>query len=186
MNWLEFTAAMTGAVAWPAVVLIALIALRRSLLELLPGLHRLRYKDLELTFGRQVAEARGEIESHQHRAQVTTETPVGEDEYYRLLADVSPRAAILEAWLPFETLATRLAEARGLMSRGRPLQMPALIGGLKNESLLTDEEARAITRLRAIRNEVVHAPTVDLPSHEVLDYVRVLRGITSALEGRAA
>ena len=50
--------------------------------------------------------------------------------------------------------------------------------------MLTDEEARAVTRLRGIRNEVVHAPVVMLNTDSVVEYIKLLRQITSMLTTR--
>ena len=61
MDTLSFTAEMTKALAWPLTIILALLLLRRPLADLIPLLQRLRYKDLELDFGKRVQELASEI-----------------------------------------------------------------------------------------------------------------------------
>jgi hypothetical protein len=50
--------------------------------------------------------------------------------------------------------------------------------------MLTNEEADIVFKFRALRNDVVHARTPDLPKETVADYAIVLAGIKSALQQR--
>jgi uncharacterized protein YutE (UPF0331/DUF86 family) len=102
------------------------------------------------------------------------------------LAEISPRAAVLEAWLPFEVALGRVAQKLDLKDRGHALQMPRMIDALVSRSVLTAEEGRAISRLREIRNKVVHARDVDLSPDSVAEFARVLSEVTAAMEQRAA
>jgi hypothetical protein len=187
VDWLTFFASVVGSLAWPGAVVAIVLVLRRSLNKLLPGLNRLKYKDLELEFGKQLAQAKVEIEAAPEVQQLPERQRLDaarDATYFSALAEISPRAAVLEAWLPFEVALSRVVEKLGLMDRGRPLQMPRLIDALVARGVLTPDEGRAISRLRAIRNEVVHAPAVDLPRDAVAEYARVLSEVTAAMERR--
>jgi hypothetical protein len=61
MDALQFTSSLVGSLAWPSVVLAIVVALRKPLSDLLPLLQRLKYKDLELDFGKRVEELRAEV-----------------------------------------------------------------------------------------------------------------------------
>jgi hypothetical protein len=187
MDWLSFVASVVGSVAWPVTAVGVVFVLRRALNRLLPDLSRLKYKDLELEFGRQVAKARAEIEATPAPPQLpeSTSRTVQAQPYFQTLAEVSPRAALLEAWLPFEIAASQIGERLSISQPGRPAQMPSLIEGLNREGMLTDDEARAVARLRAVRNDVVHAPAVDLSPQAVAEYASLLQDVTQALERRA-
>jgi hypothetical protein len=52
----QFITEMVKALAWPAVVLIGLVVLRKHLNELLPLLSRLKYHDIEIEFGKKLSE----------------------------------------------------------------------------------------------------------------------------------
>ena len=120
MDWLTFTASVIDSLAWPAAAVAIVFALRRSLNKLLPDLNKLKYKDLELEFGKQVAEAKMEIERTVKPPQLPESemAQVGRDAaYFEALADISPRAAVLEAWLPFEAAASAIAQDIGVQQR---------------------------------------------------------------------
>ena len=61
MNWLQFTADMTGHLAWPAMLIVAVLVLRKPLLALLPELQRLKIKDFEFDFRKTLDEAKREV-----------------------------------------------------------------------------------------------------------------------------
>jgi len=57
MLLLDFAAKIIGSLAWPATLLVVMIFLRKPIRDLLPFLERLKYKDFELSFRRQLQEA---------------------------------------------------------------------------------------------------------------------------------
>ncbi|MGH2397987.1 MAG: hypothetical protein ACRDFW_13640 [bacterium] len=63
MDWLTFIARVIDAAAWPVTVFVILLLLRKPLSGLIPLLQRLKYKDLELEFGRQIQEVRQEVQA---------------------------------------------------------------------------------------------------------------------------
>jgi hypothetical protein len=190
MDWLTFFASLVGSLAWPAALVGVVLVLRRSLNRLLPDLTRLKYKDLELEFGRQVAQAKIEIETSPEVKQLPERRQLELSVHsvsLTALARISPRAAVLEAWLPFEVVLSRVGVKLGLMNAGRPpLQMPHLIEALVNRGALTSDEGRAVTRLRELRNKVVHAPAVELPPNAVAEFAQVLAEVAGAMEQRVA
>src|SRR5215207_8632055 len=101
MDWLSFAAALVKALAWPLTVLGIFLVLRRPLTGLVPLLARLKFKDLELDFGRRLAEASAEAATLPGIPPAAA-LPAGSDEVLLRLATDAPRAAILEAWLRLE------------------------------------------------------------------------------------
>ena len=55
MDWLQFLSSVVGSLAWPATVLALVVLLRAPVTRVLLTLTRLKYKDLELDFGRELA-----------------------------------------------------------------------------------------------------------------------------------
>src|SRR3970040_2344480 len=110
MDTLSFPAEMTKALAWPRTIILALLLLRRPLADLIPLLQRLRYKDLELDFGKRVQELASEIKKQLPGGR----QPGGAQQRGRNrladLAHASPRAAVLEAWLEVEEAAIAAAK----------------------------------------------------------------------------
>jgi hypothetical protein len=193
MGILAFIASLVQSLAWPLAIVLIVFMFRQSLAKLIPGLQRLKYKDIELEFGRQLEEVKQELGPSpvpQELPGPVAEPPrlpeaKGTSRYYRSLAEVSPRAAILEAWLGFELAANTAIESLEPSSKGRPLSMPRLFSVLGESGLLTSAEVDALTRLRALRNQVVHGPEPDLSIDVIADYSSLLRRITDELQARA-
>jgi len=187
MDWLSFIASVVRSLAWPLTALSIILVFRRQLIRLLHHRIRVKYKNLELEFGRQIAKARVEIEAlaASPRLAKTMSQPPQRQVYFETLAEVSPRAALLEAWLPFEITASRLGEQLHIVTPGHSVQLPRLIESLAHEGLLTHDEVRGVARLRALRNEAVHAPSVDLSPKAVAEYAALLQDVTESLERRA-
>jgi len=91
MDWLTFIAAIVKALAWPLTVLGVFAVLRRPLLGLIPLVARLKFKDLELDFGRRLAEVRAEAES---LPGVPSAAPTESDDTLLRLAAMAPRATV--------------------------------------------------------------------------------------------
>jgi hypothetical protein len=194
MDILTFIATVVGNLAWPTAVIVLAIVFRRDLGRLIPALQRIRYGEVEVEFAREVAQAKQELEPLPpvdgeivgYPPQLPEATTTSPTQYYRSLADVSPRAAILEAWLGFELAANAAIESLRLAPSGRPLQMTRLFDLLRQAELLTDSELDALTRLRALRNQVVHGPEPDLSTETIAEYALTLKRVTDAMQRRLA
>jgi hypothetical protein len=193
MDVLAFIASVIQSLAWPAAIVLIVFMFRQSLAKLIPGLQRLKYKDIQLEFGRQLEEVKQELGPSPAPPGLPGPVPEpprlpepkGTTRYYRSLAEVSPRAAILEAWLGFELAANAAVESLQPSNKGRPLSMPRLFSVLSEAELLTSAEVDALTRLRALRNQVVHGPEPDLSVDVIAEYTSLLRRITDDLQTRA-
>ena len=53
-----FIANVVGSLAWPVAALIALLLVRKILISLLPLVRTLKYSELEVSFGREIAAVR--------------------------------------------------------------------------------------------------------------------------------
>lgn len=185
MGTLEFIAALVQAVAWPAAVVTVLVLFRRSLRALLPNLNRFRYKDLEVEFGKQLAAVREQLEPPAKPKRL----PPAEDEeavdYYRAVAETSPRAAIIEAWIGLETTAVSSARALDLLPNDRPVSFPRLLSALRSSELLTAREAEGLGKLRTLRNAAAHDHKLDIGEAEVEEFIGVTRDIAESIAARA-
>lgn len=190
----DFVASIVGSLAWPLAIVGIVFMFRRSLAKLIPGIQRLKYKDVEVEFGRQLEEVKEELgpppsppvnlPAPELQRRLPVSVPSTDVRYFQTLAEISPRAAILEAWIEFEMAANRAVETLGLNREGRPLSMQRLFDVLRERELIGPPEVDALTRLRALRNQVVHGPEPDLSPSLVAEYASVLRRITRDIQGR--
>ena len=169
MDWLSFVASIVGSLAWPAAVLLLVLVLRRPIGALLPLLQRLKYKELEVEFGRRVEEVREELAQELPGATALEAGGDGGDAIARL-AEVSPRSAVLEAWRDVELAALDAARRiAGETFRNRTLTFHALRVLEQSDSL--DRNVIAVLRdLRGLRNEAAHAPDFALTRESAVDY----------------
>ena len=185
MDWLSFIAAIVKALAWPLTVLGIFLVLRRPLAGLLPLLARLRFKDLELDFGRRLAEARAEAATLP-ATQLPAPTATNDDALIRL-ADASPRAAILEAWLRVEAAALTAARRRGTTEPISQLRTPGrLIESLEELGVIDARQAAVFHELRSLRNSAAHALGFEPSPEAARDYVRLAARLEQSLEDGAA
>jgi len=58
MDWLTFFSKIIDSIIWPLVIIVAGIILRKPLSSLIPLLRKLKYKDFEAEFSKEVSELR--------------------------------------------------------------------------------------------------------------------------------
>ena len=180
MDWLQFIASLAAALAWPLTVLGIFLVLRRPLAALLPVVARLRFKDLELDFGRRLAEARAEAATMPAAAPTPA---VATDEALLRLADAAPRAAILEAWLRLEAAALAAARRRGTTEPVSRLRAPTrLIEALEELRVIDARQAAVFHELRSLRNSAAHALGFEPSPDAARDYVRLAARLEQSLD----
>jgi hypothetical protein len=168
---LTFVAALVSALAWPVTILIIFIVLRRPLLELVPLLTRFRYGNIELDFGQRVREIASEIQKVLPPTNGTGPIGVGLSEYNIRLAQLSPRAVILEAWLQLEEAAVVAAKKHGLNLTSQETRSPLLLGqALEQAGILDEAKQKIFYRLRNLRNAATHASDFDFEPESALEY----------------
>lgn len=183
MGVLEFVAALVGHLAWPVSVIVLVSLLRGPLVELIPTLNRLRYKDLELTFG---------ARAHQLANAAEQSLPAGEPEGPELgrlrdLALVSPRAAVIESWLRLEAAAGLALQARGAKLRRDDFRSPLGLGrALQGAQVLNGEELKVFDELRNLRNAATHGPEFALNPEAAVEYARAAIRLADVVKARAS
>ncbi len=190
MDWRTFVVELVKAVAWPLTVLGLFAALRRPLLGLLPLVTRLRYKDFEFDFRRRLEEANAEAralppgappDAAGGDARAPARVAAGD---LLALADASPRAAILEAWIRVEAAALEAARRRGAPEPISELRSPTrLIEALEERGVIDARQAAVFHDLRSLRNSAAHALGFTPAPGAAADYVRLAARLEQSLEG---
>jgi hypothetical protein len=181
MDWLTFSVEMTNALSWPLVTLIVLLLFKPQLLEMIALIRKVRYKDIEVEIAKREI---GEVRELSSAVQIDRdETYSFRDlEYFKQLADISPRAAITEAWSRVESLVYKVAQLPGMESRpiGTPFSNILIL--LRESGAIEPATLRLIEKLRAIRNKTVHMKTDGLNSVDALDYVLSMQHVEAAIK----
>ncbi|MFD2256783.1 hypothetical protein ACFSSA_08860 [Luteolibacter algae] len=174
MTFLEFLASLVSSLAWPATIFLAIFFLRKPLVELIPLLKKLKYKEFE-------AEFRDALEATPVPPTIATDDTLSADSpgdllksrnYYLQLAEVSPRSAIMEAWLELESASsdayTRIVKP-GMKVFMNPRDTAQYLYG---QSLITEDEYKSFQSLARLRNKAAHETDLsDMNQKVVGEYV---------------
>ena len=190
MDWLTFISKVVEAVAGPLVVVAVLIYLRKELPSIVKSLRKLKFKDVELEFG----EAAIALAAETKRVVPTAKTDItiqGQDEEtviarLNTIAELSPRAAILEAWLLVEGAAADLLGNQKLAKLSANPGPMRIREGLRRAEVLTPPQEAAFEHLRRLRNEAVHAPEAEFTASAITSYIESAVAMAVYLEDMAS
>lgn len=167
-------AAMAAACAWPLTVVLLVVALKSPLLNLIRDIRRFRYGKFEAVFGKEVRR----LEQRADEAELPSVGRMEEElqperasSLYRL-AETSPRAAIIEAWLLVEDALREVAMRLGL---DVPSRAPAIqvLGMLERRRLAPQKLLSISDELRYLRNIAVHESDFDIGTDKVINYINL-------------
>ncbi|HEU4952819.1 MAG TPA: hypothetical protein VFT46_12790 [Holophagaceae bacterium] len=155
---------------WPIVVIWLAYMFRAELQALMDRMSQFRYRDFEAKFNAKMAEA----EQGQKSAPMPQAEPKPDqsrNERIQSLIAISPRSAVLEAWIEFEQTARTLSERLGMqMALHNPM---ALIHRVASEANLPDQLVRAMGNLRELRNMAAHAPDFAISPEMAQNYANL-------------
>lgn len=169
MDWLTFTVEITKALSWPLAVLVSVVILKGYLRGTLLFLRKLKYKDVEVEFAEKIKELDTAIKQElPSSADIDLEQATALDRFIRL-AQISPRAAIFEAWREVESAVINAAKAnieklQPEIDRWRSVVKSHtghvtdfdLIRAFEHSELLDPEMQRLYRALKSLRNGAVH------------------------------
>jgi hypothetical protein len=184
MDLLTFVAECVKALAWPGSVLVIVLILRRPLTQLLPLLQRIKWKDFEAEFGEGLQEAKNSVQVV--LAPEDTRLLPAPEEQGRLakLAELSPRAAILEAWTTLEAEAIQYARTHYEVGGLPPsMELPHAMRTLQEASAFPVPLRQVFRDLRALRNQAAHAPEFSLSAADAIEFVGLVGRLIAHLRG---
>ena len=187
MNWLQFIAAVVDSVVWPITVIAVFLFLKRQFPVLFPFVKRLKYSGIEVEFRESVQQL-----SEQSRAALPAlasgEQPDESRNRLYAIAEVSPQAAILEAWLEVEAAAADTVQIKepSLAPKVRmaaPLRMGEM---LTRSGILSTDQLRIFHRLRELRNKSVHITDETFQLDEVSEYIGLASSLAAQIRKSAS
>jgi hypothetical protein len=185
MDVLGFVANVISSLVWPTVILICFFVLRKPLAQLIPLVRGLKYKDFQIEFGKQLKE----LEEKADQAALPTiepsaetrPTPSPETGYWETierLSEVSPRAAIAEAWRRVEWALDDNFQRRGLK---RTPSYQGMLRVLHSQGGVPIAAMSLFEDLRVLRNRAVHARDFEIDSEKALEFARLAERLVAAL-----
>ena len=175
--------------AWPMTVLILVLLFRKEVRGLAGRLSTFKYKDVVAKFEKELREA--EKAALEVTPEIKGEQAESSDQEFELanlgrlerVAEVSPRAAISEAWIEVEQAARQLASKVG--DTGRVESSPYRLAKFLSSRGVLDESAGAFyNQLRTLRNEAVHKPDFVIEPDDAQRYLELAMGLAAYLRWR--
>lgn len=169
-------------IAWPTVVVVSMWLLRRPLADLVPATRRVRYKDLQVEFGKDVEEVRMEAEAELPPLAARELSRPSTEDRLLLMADVSPNAAILEAWREVERASLKLLEARSThIPSSVTARYKMIMRLLGHAGVVEPKKLKILNDLRRLRNRVAHADGVEATVDQALEFIDIALGLITYL-----
>lgn len=185
MDNLTFWSQVIAAVAWPVAALAAVLILRRPLLDSLALLRRIRYKDFEASFAQEVDELKAAASDALPAAPRAPDAGPIITEHLAKLAETSPRAAIIEAWMELASAAVAALKRKGVPlppgGSRNPLEVEQ---ALRRSEILDDKQIVVLRHLRTLRNSAALSPELTLNSAAALEYVALARRLMGVIKAR--
>lgn len=185
---MDYLVRIIEALAWPGVALIALFVLRGPIADLIPMLQRLKYKDLELEFERDLDKLREEARDARSKTTLppSDESVVADLDYYlQQVRESSPRNAVIEAWLGLESSAVSTATHFKLMPEQARVTASSALKALVTAGVLSDNDMRIINELRLLRNKAVHELSASISEYEAAKFLEISRDVSDIIAGEA-
>jgi len=174
MDSLTFISELVKAVAWPVTVTTVIFLLRNPILELLPLLRKLKYKELELEFTQEILELKTEaMVMAQEKGEEVPSISSSPSNLLNLVS-FSTRAAIMEAWLEVESAAVAVASSFWGQSSSETFRnMPKLGEYLLKCKVIDEKQLAVFNKLRQLRNKATHAQEFELNESDAISYIQV-------------
>jgi hypothetical protein len=177
---LGFVSQIVSSLAWPVTLLTCVLLLKRHLLALIPLVRTVKYSDVEIRFGQEVAELKKTADI----ANMAAGPKQDQWESLIRLADVKPRTAIRSAWGHIETSIRELAKKKNTDITDAAEMMPMVIGALLlNQGAITTDQYVLMQKLRVLLHEAERAEPDSITSASAAEYVTLaLRLAASIIE----
>ena len=155
MDKLEFFSSIIKSVAWPAVLLIIVVLLRKPIIKILSNLHKVTYNNLEMDFTNKLEEIEVTLEDKQ-LPEVNNQFN-NTDSEIKTVAEISPAASITMSWSMVEkeimSTVKRIAISPDYPPYNSPLKN---INLLKESGTIDLDTLNSLNELRELRNKAVH------------------------------
>ncbi len=186
MDWITFASNAIESLAWPTAIALTVWWLRGNIAELIPYTKRLKYKDLEIEFEKELSSLKKETEKQKRAHAVSSIQDKEDKKYIEQSADISPRAALVDSWVGLEITATSSAEMLELISDSRkPVPFPKVIKALLDNDIIDQNVANILKELQSLRNKALHSSKFNISKNEVLRFNELARDIGEVIASEA-
>lgn len=179
--WFDFIAAMTQALAWPLLLLIAFLLLRNHIVAALKNMKTFKWGDAEATFDSGLREAKQTASTVEPPPEDAPAAPAARVVQLTEMAVTSPTGAIIEAWKGImESMLDLLQRSLIAPPSSARTNAISLINLIRQHGLLPSQEMNLLMDLRGLRNEAAHGGA-GITVAQAQDYVRLADRLINAI-----
>lgn len=166
---MEHIVEIIKAIAWPVAAVWLGYIFKGEIKKLLERVSSLKYKDMEASFEKGLAKAEDKAKDVQVPQIDETQEDLSQKEQLFRIAEVSPRAAVVEAWTLVETAAVKNGLTSG--SAIQRINPKMIVNYLANIGQLSNKSLELIEQLRQLRNRATHMPNFTITQREAERYL---------------
>jgi hypothetical protein len=179
---LTFISQMVSSLAWPTTILICVALLRRHLMAIVPLVRTVKYSDLEIRFGQEVAEMKKAADI----AELPKEQVASQNDQWQTLirlAEVRPRSAIRASWRQVEDTIDRLATEKGVQVADAAQSMPMVVGAiLLNQGFVSTSQYELMQKLRLLFHQAERSEPDSLTPQNATEYVELALRLIASIQ----
>lgn len=165
-------------VAWPFVVLVLVLIMRKPIKGLIPLIENIKYKDLDIKFRKEL----DKIEESVRESGVEVKHEIDKTSQIYKLAVVSPESVILQSWKELENAARDKVKQfapkeetfRNLLNRP--------VSYLEYTGALPPSTAQAVRELQTLRNQAAHSVDFKVSQKSAINYALLSKTILKQIE----
>ncbi|WP_038882348.1 hypothetical protein [Vibrio jasicida] len=184
---MEHIVEIIKALAWPVAMVWLGYLFRKEVKSLMGRLTALKHGETEISFTRGLEKAEQkalEISQSQDPVHESTAEELSQKEQLYRLAEISPRAAIVEAWTLIEIAAVKNDLTTGTaIKRTNP---KLILEHLENTGNFSPNSIEVINSLRQLRNRATHLPDFAISQDEAERYLDLALKSVHAIENIAS
>ena len=178
---LAFVSQIVSSLAWPITVLTCVLLLRRHVLAMMPLVRTVKYSDVEIRFGQEVAELKKSADI----AQLSSEKDrSAQNEWESLirLAEIRPVNAIKRAWSQIDTSIRELAKEKNTEMTETAGAMPMVVGALLlNQGAISSDQYELMQKLRRLLHEAERAEPGTIGPENAAEYVTLALRLAASI-----
>jgi hypothetical protein len=184
MDGFTFTTELVKALAWPLSVIVLVFLLRKPIVELVPLMKKLKFKELEMEFSQEVKALKSEaIESSCFGTPTVNQSKLVNSIALDLIP-FSTRAAIIEAWVEVEVAATEVASSFWGQSSSETMRSYPKLGEYLHQcKVIDDKQLSTFQRLRKLRNKAAHAEELSLSEEDARSFIVLADMLAKHIKG---
>lgn len=166
---MEHFVELVKALAWPVVVIWLGYIFRAELRQLFTRVSTLKYGDVTANFEQILNDAEKSAKEIETPRVEDTQEEINQKDLLFRMAEISPRAAVVEAWTLIEIAAMQNGISAGsTIKRTNPR---IIIDHLKSTNKFSEGSLELVQQLRQIRNKASHLPDFAITQSEAERYL---------------